>query len=140
MPKDSPAVAIKSMLDRLDLTGVRELYSDCGGIAYDPKSMLGVLLLSYTLGVYSSRQMEDRCRYDLRFMHVSGNQVPDYRSFARFRRRIEPVLESIFGQVLTLCKDAGLAPMKLGALDGTKLAANSSQAMAYCSPSALSAP
>lgn len=127
LPQDCPAIQIKRLLDDLDLRDVRELYEDHGGIAYDPKCLLGVLLLSYMLGVYASRQMEDRCRFDLRFIHVSGRQTPDYRTLARFRRRIEPVLESLFEQVLKKCLQAGLAPLKLGALDGTKLAANSSQ-------------
>ena len=127
LSSDCPSVQIRKLLDSLELRDIRELYQTQGGIAYDPKSLLGVLLLGYALNVYSSRQMEDRCKYDLRFMHVAGFQTPDYRTLARFRRRIEPVLEKVFTQVLSKCIEAGLAPLKLGALDGTKLAANSSQ-------------
>src|SRR3989337_1511881 len=73
---------VERLLDELDLRDVRELYEDHGGIAYDPKCLLGVLLLGYTLGVYASRQMEDRCRFDLRFMHASGRPPPDSRTLA----------------------------------------------------------
>lgn len=124
---DCPSVQIRSLIGSLDLRDIRELYEDQGGVPYDPSSLLGVLLLGYALNVYSGEGLEDRCRYDLRFMHVSGSQTPSARTIRRFRRRIEPVLESIFTQIVLKCVEGGLAPLKVGALDGSKFASNASQ-------------
>lgn len=64
---------------------------------------------------------------------MSGNQAPDYRSLARFRRRHLDALPGLFTQVLRICAQAGLVRLGRVALDGTKLAANASKhkAMSY---------
>jgi Transposase domain (DUF772) len=55
--------------------------------AYDPKTLLGVLLYAYPIGVRSSRQIQRRCIEDLAFRVLAGNVVPDHVTIARFRVR-----------------------------------------------------
>jgi hypothetical protein len=45
--------------------------------AYDPKTLLGVLLYGYAIGVRSSRQLQRRCIEDLALRVLAGNQTPD---------------------------------------------------------------
>lgn len=120
--------------DLLDLTPIYASYASVSGAPpYDPRMMLKLLLFAYSTGVTSSRELERRCKRDIGFRWLSGNQVPDYRSLARFRRRHLDALPGLFIQVLRVCAQAGLVKLGRVALDGTKLAANASRhkAMSY---------
>src|SRR5262245_5435225 len=55
---------------------------------------------------------------------ICANQAPDHTTIARFRQRHERALAELFGEVLTLCADAGLVRVGVIAVDGTKVAAN----------------
>lgn len=120
--------------DLLDLSLVYASYASASGAPpYDPRMMLKLLLFAYATGVTSSRELERRCKRDIGFRWLSGNQAPDYRSLARFRRRHLDVLPELFVQVLGVCAQAGLVRLGRVALDGTKLHANASRhkAMSY---------
>jgi len=120
--------------DILDLAPIYASYATTSGAPpYDPRMMLKLLLFAYATGVTSSRELERRCKRDIAFRWLSGNQAPDYRSLARFRRRHLDALPGLFLQVLRVCAEAGLVRLGRVALDGTKLAANASRhkAMSY---------
>ena len=95
--------------------------------------MLKVLLYAYSTGVTSSREIDRRCVRDIAFRWLSGNQTPDYRSVARFRKRHLGVIGE------TVHPDpAGVRAGRAGeagtvALDGTKVkaAASEHKAMSY---------
>jgi len=125
--EDDPAVWIKEGLKRLDLSRVRDLYGDCGGVPYDPRPMLGILLLAYFEGDTGSRTIAKRCRRDLGYRYVGGGLRPDDSTIRRFRTRIAPALEEVFVQVVRACKEAGLLSGRRLAFDGTKLASAASQ-------------
>jgi hypothetical protein len=65
--------------------------------------LLGVLLYGYCIGVRSSRQIERRCREDLAFRVLAGNQVPDHVTIARFRVRHQQALAGFLVASLKLC-------------------------------------
>jgi len=67
------------------------------------------------------------------FMAVTALQKPDFRTISDFRKRHLKALGALFGQVLMLCEQAGLAKLGHVALDGTKIKANASKhkAMSY---------
>jgi Transposase domain (DUF772) len=83
-----------------------------------------VLLYAHAIGVRSSRQIQRRCREDLAFRVLAGNQLPDHVTVARFRVRHETALAGFLVESLKLCAAAGLVRLGLVALDGTKMAAN----------------
>lgn len=90
--------------DLLDLTPIYASYASVSGAPpYDPRMMLKLLLFAYATGVTSSRELERRCKRDIAFRWLSGNQTPDYRSLARFRRRHLDALPGLFLQVLRVC-------------------------------------
>lgn len=135
LDEDDEARFVSEVVDDvLDLTAVYASYESASGAPpYDPRMMLKLLLFAYSTGVTSSREVERRCKRDIAFRWLSGNQVPDYRSLARFRRRHLSVLPGLFAQVLQVCAGAGLVKLGRVALDGTKLHANASKhkAMSY---------
>jgi Transposase DDE domain/Transposase domain (DUF772) len=89
--------------------------------------LLRVLLYAYAIGVRSSRQIERRCREDLAFRVLAGNQTPDHVTIARFRVRHELALAGFLVQSLRLCAAAGMVRVGTVALDGTKLAGNAAE-------------
>jgi transposase len=114
------------VVDQLDLAPFYRAHRDDGHghPAYDPKTLLGVLLYGYCLGVRSSRKIERRCTEDLAFRVLAANQLPDHVTIARFRARHESALAGFLVASLKLCAAAGMVQVGTVALDGTKLAAN----------------
>jgi hypothetical protein len=93
-------------------------YRDNGHAAYDPKTLLGVLLYAYRIGVCSCRQIERRCTEDLAFRVLAANQLPDHVTIARFRVRHQTALAGLLVVSLKLCA-AGMVRVGTVALDGT---------------------
>jgi transposase len=126
LPEDHLAWFILDVVDQLDLRPFLRGYraDGHGHPAYHPKTLLGVLLYAYAIGVRSSRQIQRRCREDLAFRVLAGNQIPDHVTIARFRARHQQALADFLVQSLKLCAAAGLVQLGVVALDGTKVAAN----------------
>jgi len=69
LPQDHLAWFVCDVVDQLDLGPFLRAYraDGHGHPAYDPKTLLGVLLYAYAIGVRSSRQIERHCRENLAF-------------------------------------------------------------------------
>ena len=126
LPEGHLAWFVLDVVDQLDLAPFYRVHraDGHGHPAYDPKTLLGVLLYAYGIGVRSSRQIERRCHEDLAFRVLAGNQAPDHVTVARFRVRHQQALAGFLVESLKLCAAAGLVRLGVVALDGTKVAAN----------------
>jgi flagellar biosynthesis GTPase FlhF len=102
--------------------------------------MLVLLLYAYCVGVFSSRKIMAGCETDVAFRVIVGDDIPDFRRIAEFRRRHLAHMQALFLEVLALflevlalCREAGLLKVGRLALDGTKVKANASRhkAMSY---------
>ena len=95
--------------------------------------MTALLLYGYCSGVYSSRRIAKAARERVDFMSIVGLDPSDFRTVSDFRKRHLQALAGLFGQVLKLCGQAGLAKLGHVALDGAKIKANASKhkAMSY---------
>jgi transposase len=133
LPADHLAWFVLEVVDQLDLGPFLRGYraDGHGHPAYDPTTLLGVLLYAYAIGVRSSRQLERRCREDLAFRVLAGNQLPDHVTIARFRVRHQQALAGFLVQSLQLCAAAGLVRLGTVALDGTKVAANAANTASH---------
>jgi transposase len=133
LPAGHLAWFILDVTDQVDLEPFyRQHRADGHGHpAYDPETLLGVLLYGYCLGVRSSRQLERRCHEDIAFRVLAGNQLPDHVTIARFRARHEQALAGFLVASLRLCAAAGLVRLGLVALDGTKVAANAANTASH---------
>ena len=135
LPGNHVAYFIIDVLQEIDLSSLYEDYdnSQGGQPGYDPRMMLGLLLLAYSVGVYSSRKIEQATYESVPFRLVSTDQHPDHDTIASFRKRHMKAFRKLFLEVLQLCQEAGLVKMGHIALDGTKIHANASKhkAMSY---------
>jgi transposase len=120
---------------QVDISPIVDDYaSDNGGQPpFHPRMMLVLLLYSYSVGVFSSRKIMQRCATDAAFRVIVSEDIPDFRRIAEFRARHLKHLQALFLEVLVLCREAGLLKVGRLSLDGTKVKANASRnkAMSY---------
>ena len=97
-----------------------------GRAAYEPSMMVALLLYAYARGTRSARAIERAGGEDVAYRVIAAQQRPDHATLARFVARHEVALAGLFGAVLALCAEAGLAKVGVIAIDGTKVYANAS--------------
>jgi transposase len=114
--------------EQLDLAEILEKYDQSrGNPPYDPRMMVALLMYAYSQGIYASRRIDRACQERVDFMALTARQEPDFRTVALFRLTHLESLKGLFGQVLKLCRKAGLVKLGHVALDGTKIRANASK-------------
>jgi hypothetical protein len=82
-------------------------------------------------GIFSSRKIASKLKQDLAFMYLAGNNIPDFRTIARFRKEKGEYLENIFIKVVSKADALGFVSFGTCSLDGTKLYANASKENNY---------
>jgi transposase len=129
LPEDHFAWFVLDAVEAMDLTAFLAVYRDdgWGRAAHDPAMMVALLLYGYAIGERSSRRIERRCHEDVAVRVITANHAPDHTTIARFRQRHEAALGALFGEVLSLCAEAGIVQVDVIAIDGTKVHANASQ-------------
>ena len=120
-------MGLKQLVDELPDELLVRLYLPYGGVPYRPKELLAVWLFSLMEGERSTRKLQERIRWDLRYRFLAGGQRPDDRTLGRFLLRMEPALAELFGLIVSKLIDKGLVSRRCLALDGTKVPGNVSQ-------------
>jgi transposase len=100
---------------------------ETGRSAYDPKILLKVVLLGYSRGLTSSRQIERACKENVLFMAMSCNQRPDHSTIAPFVSSMGDQIKPLFRDILLVCDQEGLLGGSFFAIDGCKLSSNASK-------------
>lgn len=62
------------------------------GLAFQPRSMLAMLVYCYASGIYGSWDVEQKMYEDPEFRALCGREYPDWRRLRRFRRENREVL------------------------------------------------
>jgi transposase len=134
VPEKHLARFVGDVVDGLDLSAIENAYDEERGYPpYHPRMMVKVLLYAYATGTYSSRRIEAKLEDSVAFRLLAAGNQPDFRTISDFRKRHGEALSELFGQVLRLCRKAGLVKLGRVAVDGTKIQANASKhkAMSY---------
>ena len=133
LPEDHECFLYQELFEPLDTSEVEARYSHRGQRAYAPRQIVSILIYAYSHGVYSSRQIEQRCREDLGFMYLAGRNCPNFRVLSDFRKDRGEFFRSCFKQTVELALGLGLVSLGHVSLDGSKFKANSSKhkAMSY---------
>jgi len=113
----------------LDLKGFERHYrnDDNGRPAYDPRLLLKIVILAYSKGITSSRQIERLCRENITFMALSADTQPHFTTLADFVSRSPEAIADLFGQIVLMCDELGLIGKEMFAIDGCKLPSNASK-------------
>jgi transposase len=115
--------------ERMDLSVFDCKYQndETGRRAYDPKILLKVVLLAYSRGLISSRQIERACCENVTFMAMSCNQRPDHSTIATFISSMKDQVKPLFRDVLLVCEQENLLGGTFFAIDGCKMPSNASK-------------
>lgn len=98
-----------------------------GATGYDPRVLLKIVLLAYSRGITSSRQIERLCKENIIFIAISCDSQPHFTTIADFITKLPMEIETIFRDVVFICDDMGLIGKKMFAIDGCKLPSNASK-------------
>ena len=130
---DHECYLYSDLFQHLDTTSIESGYSHKGQHAFHPKLIVSILIYSYSQGVFSSRQIERRCKEDLSFMHIAQMHCPNFRVLSDFRKDHAEFFHDCFKQTVKLAIELKLASLGHISLDGSKFKANSSKhkAMSY---------
>jgi transposase len=122
LPEDHLAWFVIDAVEVMDLAAFYGAYREDGHgrAAYEPSVMVALLLYCWSRGTRSSRRIERACVEDVACRVIAAHQRPDHATIARFVERHELALGDLFGSVLALCAEAGLASVGVVAIDGTK--------------------
>jgi len=122
--------AIHELLDsRVDTSIFAGDYNNdfTGRKAYDPKILLKVVLMAYSRGILSSRNIERACRENVTFMALACCQEPDHSTIAAFISSMGDKIVTLFSNILLICHEEGLLGGTHLSLDGVKLPSNASK-------------
>jgi len=135
LPENHLVYFLLDVSEQVDISPLIADYdSEQGGQPpFHPRMMLVLLLHAYSVGVFASRRIMKRCETDVAFRVIVGDDIPDFRRIAEFRKRHLKHMQLLFVEILSLCREAGLLQIGRLALDGTKIKANASRhkAMSY---------
>jgi transposase len=95
-----------------------------GAPAVHPRMMLKVIFYSYAKGIYSSREMEDRMRWDPNYIYLSANQRVDHSTICNFILKYGEEVKAIFSRLVYVMAKMGYISLDFVAVDGTKIRAD----------------
>ena len=125
---EDPVRAYDAFIDALDFEFLDFKLDDkaVGNTAYDPVTMLKVLIYSYSYGWRSSRKIERALHHNLSFIWLAGGLKPDHKTISRFRKDHLQILKRILKQCARICYNLGLIEGNTLFVDGSKFRANAS--------------
>ena len=123
IPKTAEVRFIDAELNKLDYS---KLYSGMRPKgrkkAVDLKTMFKIVAYAYTKGIYSTRGMEEACRYRIDFRWLlDGQEIPDHSTISRFRQENKEEIEDLFYQYVNLLEREGETDHEVVYVDGTKI-------------------
>ncbi len=124
LPENAPVRLASAQLEELDYSKLYRAYSPKGRkSAADPRVMFKVMAYGYQCGIFSSRALEEACRYRVDFMWLLEEEnPPDHTTFARFRtKRCAEAVEDLFYQYVRYLEAQGETDHETVFIDGTKL-------------------
>ena len=114
LPENAPVRLTSAQLEELDYRKLYSAYSAKGRKSkVDPRVLFKVMVYGYQCGIYSSRKLEEACRYRVDFMWLlEENSAPDHTTLARFRiGRCAEAVEDLFYQYVNLLEQQGETDM-----------------------------
>lgn len=100
-----------------------------GRRAYNPITMLKLLLYGYLNSIKTSRTLERECHRNIEVIWLLGNLKPDHKSIADYRRDNAAAIKYVTKKFRHFLKDNGYIKGKLIAIDGSKVKANTNKEM-----------
>ena len=106
-----------------------EAYKAAGRPGYSRVNMLKTILFGFMDSGYASlRELEDRCKVNIRYMYLMDYERPSYRAFGYFiNNEMRESIEDIFKAVMTYIQKTEHVDMQHMYIDGSKFEANANK-------------
>ena len=120
---------VKNIIERMDLSQLHQVYSHFGRKPkVNPVTMLEILIFCYSEGIFSSRDIEKSCKYDLRIKYLlDEQQAPDHSTINRFRQKITELTPDILNQMTNILVEENQIDLSCIYIDGTKIESNANR-------------
>lgn len=108
IPENAPVRLTSAQLEELEYEKLYRAYSPKGRkSSVDPQVLFEVMVYGYQCGIYSSRKLEEACRYRVDFMWLLGERkAPDHTTLSRFQTgRCREVVEDLFYQFVKMLEE-----------------------------------
>lgn len=127
IPQDDLCWVTSEVVDMLDLSGIKDKYSEYGTDGYHPGMLLKLVLYGVATGHRSSRKLARLAAFDVRGIMLCGGLRPAWRTINRFITSNYDEVKNLFRQVLAICQELGMVGFGHLTLDGTKVKASASK-------------
>lgn len=126
--EDDPVRKLAEICEELDYSKLYEKYVRKWR-KVSPETLFELVVFGYMQRRYSTRQIEEACRTDIRFMWILQEEpVPDHSTIDRFLdKRLADVIEDLFYQLVDRLCALGEVRFRNMFVDGTKLEANANR-------------
>lgn len=116
---------VKNIIERMNLSELKKVYSSFGRkAAVNPITMLQIIIYCYSEGIFSSREIEKACKYDLRIKYLLDTELPpDHSTINRFRQKILELTPDILNQMVKILIEENQIDLSSIYIDGTKIEA-----------------
>ena len=116
---------VKNIIERIDLAELKKVYSSFGRKpTVNPVTMLEIIIFCYSEGIFSSREIEKSCKYDLRIKYLlDGQNPPDHSTINRFRQKIVELTPNLLNQMVQILIEEKQIDLSSIYIDGTKIEA-----------------
>ena len=116
---------VKNIIERMNLSELRKVYSSFGRKpTVNPITMLQIIIFCYSEGIFSSREIEKSCKYDLRIKYLlDTEQPPDHSTINRFRQKIQELTPELLNQIVQILIEEKQIDLSSIYIDGTKIEA-----------------
>ena len=124
IPEEAPVRLTNAQLEELDYRKLYAAYSSRGRKSVtDPRVLFKILVYGYQCGIYTTRKLEEACRYRIDFQWLLWDEgVPDHSTISRFRTgRCAEAVEDLFYQYVRYLEKQGETDHETVFIDGTKL-------------------
>lgn len=128
LPENDPVFKLVEICEQLDYTKLEKEYVRCWR-KLNPATMFILLVYGYMRRLYSSRDIEEACKTNIRFMWILGmEEAPDHSTIARFQNeRLVSVIEELFYQLANKLTELNEISYTNVFMDGTKIEANANK-------------
>ena len=127
IPVDHICYLVIAIVNCMDVSEVENKYrSNPGNPAYSRRMLLRLVIMASIDAVWSSRKIAKLAHENVVYMHLTGNDKPDFRTICNFRKDGKELIEAAFKKTVSIAKAMGIANLGHISTDGTKMKANAS--------------
>ena len=128
LPADHPVRMVDEILRQIDFGPWEQEYDQfIGQPPIHPRVLAGVLLYGLSLGIRSSRKLEDGCGNRMDFIWLVEGRQLDHSTLCKFRTGHGPQLKQLFRDLVLTAREMGLVRLNQVTWDGTRIKGSNSR-------------